>query len=79
MQDYLRPEHCKYAQLWEETGHHDIPRASKRTLKTVDRELREEKGTPGGSLRAPGAAEVRAGQAGHPEGASFPSRADLRS
>ncbi|KAJ4452895.1 hypothetical protein PAPYR_12803 [Paratrimastix pyriformis] len=43
MQDYLRPEHCKYAQLWEETGHHDIPRASKRTLKTVDRELREEK------------------------------------
>ncbi|KAJ4452901.1 hypothetical protein PAPYR_12775 [Paratrimastix pyriformis] len=43
MQDYLMPEHCPYARLWEEMGHHDIPRASKRMLKTVDRELREEK------------------------------------
>ncbi|KAJ4453371.1 hypothetical protein PAPYR_12163 [Paratrimastix pyriformis] len=43
MQDYLMPEHCPYARLWEEMGHHDIPRASKRMLKTVDRELREER------------------------------------
>ncbi|KAJ4453193.1 hypothetical protein PAPYR_12418 [Paratrimastix pyriformis] len=42
MQDYLMPEHCPYARLWE-MGHHDIPRASKRMLKTVDRELREER------------------------------------
>ncbi|KAJ4453678.1 hypothetical protein PAPYR_11809 [Paratrimastix pyriformis] len=70
MQDYLMPEHCPYARLWEEMGHHDIPRASKRMLKTVDRELREERRALGGSrLRAPRAAEVRAGQAGHPEGA----------
>ncbi|KAJ4453761.1 hypothetical protein PAPYR_11677 [Paratrimastix pyriformis] len=25
MQDYLMPEHCPYARLWEEMGHHDIP------------------------------------------------------
>ncbi|KAJ4453031.1 hypothetical protein PAPYR_12627 [Paratrimastix pyriformis] len=23
--DYLMPEHCPYARLWEEMGHHDIP------------------------------------------------------
>ncbi|KAJ4457094.1 hypothetical protein PAPYR_7488 [Paratrimastix pyriformis] len=25
LRDYLMPEHCPYARLWEEMGHHDIP------------------------------------------------------